>query len=260
MILVDYRKGSAHLIPLFKAMNLPVNEQNISLPFGDVAFEGRDDGDVPIQIGVELKRLSDMMGSLRDGRLPGHQLPGLLGPNGFYDLAWLVVEGVWDSDETGAIIIPKKHGKGWIPMPGGIPVSELEKRVLSLELCGGFHVRFTNSEHATARFIANLYRWWTDKSRDEHRSHLAIHTASTFLPISDFRATVADRFPGIGIRTSLAVEAHFGGSLQRACNAPSREWAEITTLDKHGKSRRLGTKVAEQIVTFVRGGSNGNKR
>lgn len=260
MILVDYRKGSKHLTPYFEAMGLPVNKGQVTLPFADVAFEGRGDGDEPIQIGVELKRLSDMFGSLRDGRLPGHQLPGLVGPKGFFDLAWLVVEGVWDSDAAGKIVVPKKHSKGWILAPGGIPVSELEKRVLTLEMCAGLHVRFTNSEHATARFIANLYRWWTDKSLDEHRSHLAIHTASAFLPISDFRATVADRFPGVGIRTSLAVEAHFGGSLQRACNAPAREWAEITTVDKHGKPRRLGTKIAEQIVTFVRGGSNGNKR
>lgn len=259
MLFVDDRVGSNDLYAPLQSTGLPV--EMLRMEFGDFAFVGRGNDDHPVNIGVERKRLSDLVQSLRSGRLSGHQLPGLLGPMGAYDRAWLVVEGLYRVDRLGRVLVKQKH-KGarlrqaqWVPLPGGMLASELEKRVLTLELCGGCHVRYTNSPEDTVHFLRNLYTWWTDQTLDRHTTHLAPHTAAAGLvALSDFRECVR-AFPGVGTRTSLAVETHFGGNLRRAVNAPAHEWATITTLDKRGKPRRLGMVVAERIVNFCTGGT-----
>jgi hypothetical protein len=53
------------------------------------------------------------------------------------------------------------------------------------------------------------------------------------------------------MRASLAAEKHFKGSLVRAVSAGITEWADIETKDEKGHVRRLGTKVAAQIVEFT---------
>ena len=254
MILIDDRIGSVDLAEPLQKMGLPI--EVCRLEFGDIAFEGKGNGQQILEIGIELKKLSDLVGSLRSGRLSGHQLPGLLGPKGTFDYAWLVVEGEWRIDTAGRVIIKKwnrrKRKFEWVPLPGNMLASEMMKQVLTLELCGGFHVRYTNTRRDTVQFLAALYRWWTSKPLDRHTSHLMVHTPASFLPVSDFRATV-QRFPGIGPRASLAVERHFQGGLRRAVCASTSEWAEIQILDGKGKPRRIGMKVAKQIYDFVNG-------
>ena len=242
MILIDNRVGSADLAAPLKQMGLPVELTH--LEYGDLAFEGKGEGGRALDIGIELKRLGDLVGSLRSGRLAGHQLPGL---RGCFDHIWLIVEGRWRRNAAGQIVINRGR-----PLPGGMSASELEKHILTLELCGGCHVRYTPTRRDTLHFIAALVRWWQDKSLDRHTTHLAIHTPASFLPISDFRATVS-RLPGIGLKASAAVESYFSGSLRRAVNASVEEWAAIQTIDTKGKPRRLGTAVAARIVDFCKG-------
>jgi ERCC4-type nuclease len=146
------------------------------------------------------------------------------------------------------------HGRrtGWQAIKGGMRTSEMHKKVLTLELRGGLHVRFTNSRDETCRFVHDLYRWFTDKAFDAHSSHVAVHRPLHLQRLSDFRETVA-RFPGVGAAVSLAVEMHFGASLRRAVCASVAEWATVQTTDATGHPRRLGTKTAEKIVAFCRG-------
>ena len=90
MILVDTRAGSNELIePLLKA-GLPVEEA--TLEFGDLAFLGRGEGGKKLTIGIEHKKMGDLVQSMTGGRLAGHQLPGMLG---MYDRCWLIAEGDW---------------------------------------------------------------------------------------------------------------------------------------------------------------------
>lgn len=257
MIWVDDRVGSKDLYtPLLKT-GLPV--EMLRMDYGDVAFVGRGADEKPLNIGIERKRLSDLVSSIRSGRLSGHQLPGLLGPAGAYDYAWLIVEDRYKVDRQGRILVKQHHKKGarhraseWVPLPGGMQASEMEKHVLTYELCGGCHVKYTNSREDTVHFLSHLYRWWTDVSLDRHTSHLTPQQAGGIIALSPFRETVRT-FPGIGIRASLAVERHFKGSLQRAVSASVHEWAEIATLDRQGKPRRLGTSTASKIVNFFSG-------
>jgi ERCC4-type nuclease len=247
MLLIDRRVGSKDLLKPLKSAGL--DAEIVELEFADVAFSGKGAKGASVDIGIELKTLTDLVGSLRSGRLAGHQLPGL---RAHYEHAWLVVEGLWRTNETGHVTTYQGKTRGWVPLHGKMTGSELEKQVLTLELCGGLHARYTNSRADTVRFIGNLYRWWSDVALDEHTSHQAVHQPPTLVPISDFRKAVC-QFPGVGIAFSKAAEVWFNGSLKQAVNAPAEEWANITLFDGDGKSRRLGTKLAERVVRFLEG-------
>jgi len=74
---IDKRDGSDYLCEPLKQLGL----RRISTsPFADLAFTGRGNDDAPIEVGIEFKKLDDLVTSLRSGRLQGHQLPGMLGP------------------------------------------------------------------------------------------------------------------------------------------------------------------------------------
>jgi ERCC4-type nuclease len=240
MILVDRRVGSNDLLAPLKAAGF--DAQLVELAFGDIAFEGKGPNGTTLNIGVELKVLGDLINSLRTGRLAGHQLPGLLKT---YDHAWLLVEGQWRANAAGQVTTQKRRGV-WAPVPGKMSASELDKQLLTLELCGGLHVAHTHTRADTVRFLGNLYRWWTDRALDSHTSHLALHVSPTVYAISPFRAAVC-QWPGIGLKTSSAVERRFS-SIRHAAAAPVEEWAAITTGD-----RKLGKKTAERVVKFLRG-------
>lgn len=251
MLLVDNRIGSAELLAPLKALGLPV--ELTRLDFGDFALTGRGLKGRTLQIGIERKRLGDLVQSLRSGRLAGHQLPGLTGPDAIYDRSWLVVEGTWRPGSRGLVEVPGsgRWSKRWQVLPGSMNAAELNKALLTLELLGGLHVRTTADEAETARFLAVLYRWWTDKDLDQHTTHLQIRTIpSGPIALSRFREVLC-RFPGLGRVASGAVEKHFG-NLRRACNAGVQEWAGISVPTRQGGCKRLG-KTATTIQEFIRG-------
>ena len=261
MILLDRRGGSEgeksivdNLLNPLLAAGLPA--QITTLDSADVAFTGKGTNGKVLDIGIELKRLdggsTDLTQSLRSGRLAGHQLPRMVGPHGAYDYGFLLVEGVWSHDDSGQVVVEQGRKRKLVPIRGRMTASALDKQLLTLELCGGLHVHHTNSRRDTIRFIGSLYRWFSDKPIDSHVSHLAIHDAPTLVPISPFRAAV-NKFPNIGLKTSIAVEAHFKGILRKAVMASVDEWAGIQTTTDKGQLRRLGTKAAQQIVNFVNG-------
>lgn len=249
MILVDDRVGSKDLVKPLKAAGLPA--EKMRLDYADVAFNGRGPENSTLGIGIELKTLGDMVGSIRSGRFAGHQLPGL---RDAYDRVWLMVEGLWRTDEQGLVCSYQGPRRGWRPIPGRITGNEFEKHLYSFELCGGVHVRHTIDRAGTVRALATLYRWWTDKPFESHSSHLAVHDAPTLVAVSDFRAAVM-KWPGIGMKASIAVEAHFKSSIRRAANASVDEWASIQTIGKDAKLRRLGHNVAADVVSFLQGGT-----
>lgn len=246
MILVDSRAGSDELLKPLLKLGLPAEET--LLDYGDIAFLGKGEGGKQLFIGVEHKRVSDLVQSLSTGRLAGHQLPGMVQT---YDRIWLIIEGEWQADEHGSVTMWRggrgRRGK----VRGSPPAVELEKRILGLEIRGGIHVRHCPTRADTVRFLFALYRWWTDKDLDAHRSHLAIHAPDMdrglAIPISDFRAIVA-QVPGIGLARSQAVEVAFGGSFRRMMLATPQQWADIRTVDRNGKSKRLGESTAQKIL------------
>jgi ERCC4-type nuclease len=253
IVTVDTREGSKQLIPQLRELGLDVNEA--ILPHGDIYIATKpDENGLSIDVGIEFKKIQDLVTSLRDGRLIDTQASGMAGPQGDYDIAWLLIEGEWSTNNEGLVIEPFFRGKKkhWRVVKGRMHASEMRKRLFTLAMKGGFHVWFTHDRRATLAFLLDLVRWCQDKSFNDHQTLLTAHATQGFVPISDFRAIVKDRFPGVGLRASLAVERHFKGSLRAACNAALEEWAGIEVKTKIGL-KRLGTKVAERIMDFVDG-------
>lgn len=240
VLLVDDRTGSKELAAPLKRLGLPV--EVVRLDYGDLAFSGRGDGGATLSIGVELKRLPDLCQSLRSGRLSGYQNVGL---SSHYDYRWLVVEGSYDGGRDGRLHAPSRGRSA--PVRGSWTLSEVEGRLLTLELCTGLRVRQTHNRAETLSWVVRLYRWWSDRSLDEHSSHLVPHTFATLVPMSRFRQAVC-QWPGVGPKVSLAAEQAFK-TVRRAANASVEEWAELVAGGK-----RVGTKTAAAIVQFVQEG------
>lgn len=233
MLLVDDRAGSKELLKPLVAMGLPAI--STSLPSADLAFEGRGEGGRPVLIGIEYKKLGELVGSLRTQRLQGHQLEKM---RDTYEFSYLLVEGEVLYDASGRL--QRRAGRRDVnPLPGAMGISELLKRLHVLHLRGGLNLLWASRSSDSLQHIAALYRVWTDCDVDQHKSHIAIYQAPSLVRISPFRQSlVGMKLPQVGIKTSKAVEAYFGGSLRRALLAPEAEWAKI---------EGIGPKTARQI-------------
>lgn len=240
MILVDYRedskvKGSRGLWDDLKHTKLPIEKAH--LDGGDLMFIGHGpEGEV--SVGVEFKKIRDLLSSIRTARLQGHQLLKLQD----YDFRYLLVEGEWRHDESGLVTLRGGYGT-WRSAPGRFSASELDKTIIGLPLRAGVFVWPTTTRRDTIRWIESLYRGFTDKEWSEHSSHVGVHRPATLVPLSGFRSVVTG-IPRIGIKTSLAVEKHFKGSLRRAVAARPKEWAKI---------EGIGMDSAEKIGSFLEG-------
>jgi ERCC4-type nuclease len=241
-IYVDPRAGSKELLAPLVRMGVPA--EDAVLLFGDLAFVSRDKH----PIGIEFKSVGECISALRSGRLVGHQLPGMLGPQGIYDAAWLLVEGDW-SIGTDGLMCERRRG-GCVSIAGHMPASEWHKRLLTLDIKHGLHVWTTRTRAETLRWIVDTYRWYTDARLDDHDSGTTLYQRPMgigFTAISEFRRSVAT-FPGVGTKWSSAVEKAFNGSLRAACNASASEWAALSQND-----RCFGMKSAERVVEYLRG-------
>lgn len=255
MLLVDPRAGSEELIEPLRRLGIEVDA--VYLPAGDLAFEAHESDGHTVQFGIEFKKIPDAVASLRSGRLSGHQAPGMLGPNGIFDVAIIIIEGEWDTNKFGLLTQPHWRGKkiNIEVVKGKMPTSEWLNRLRTLEFTGGFHVWHSSNRRNTLSLISSVYRWATDKSFDRHTSLLAPHKPAGVTPISRFRRLVVE-LPDVGLKASAAIDREFGGSLLRACQAPVSRWAEIRIQGAGGKERRLGQKAAERIVAFITKGES----
>lgn len=243
MLLVDYREGSKELIAPLKKMGLPVEQSDLDA--GDVAFVGRGERGASVTIGVEFKKLGELMQSLRTGRLQGHQLGKMQEQ---FEFMYLLIEGELRFDDRGKVL--KRIGrKDYRPYPGGMLVGELLKRLNVLHLRWGIVPIWCEARRASVMQIAMLYRTWTDTDLDKHKSHLAVYRPPPVLPISPKRQALC-AWPGIQVKVSKAALDRFK-TLRGAANADIDEWADLAIVDEAGKSRRLGTSVARRIVEFV---------
>lgn len=232
--------------------------EETTLEFGDVAFVGRGEGGAPLFIGVEHKKLNDLVQSLQ-GRLPGHQLPGLVS---HFDRAWLCIEGDWSADEHGRTT--SWRGKGNRRPVRGAPLAvELEKRILTLETRGGLRIRNCATRRDTVRFLVALYRFWTDKDLDEHRSHMALYAPDFDRRMfedqpSDFRIALSALLPGVHGAVSKAIEEEVSqirgvrAKITAVLSWTVDQWAELLTVSEKGKARRLGEARAKTIMEALK--------
>lgn len=188
-IYIDKRVGSNELYAPLQQRGVPV--EMTTLEFGDCCFIGNG-AESHVVVGIERKRITDLLQSLTSGRLSGHQLPGL---NESYQHRWLLIEGQYRESKDGLIEIPRKGDWELVRLH----FAALENYLLTLTLRGGLHVQHTYNIRESAAWLHALWAWWTKKEWREHRSHLALHDAADYAMFS--RPTLVHRMaaqlPGI---------------------------------------------------------------
>ena len=243
MILLDRRIGSSDLYQPLRAFGLPV--ELTTLDVGDVAWIGRGLEDAPVPVGVEIKRIGDLLSSILSGRLSGHQLPQMVKQ---YVHTYLLIEGRYRVGEEG--IIEMRNGSVWMPHQGTarhpFTYRELEAFLTTLEIRAGVHLRRTVDRPETAALVHALYRWWTSKPLEDHGSHLAMHSAmrdSNLIYKPTLKRRVAAELPGVGVERSGAVADHFP-SVKAMVEAEVKEWETIPGIGKT-LARKIRTALNE---------------
>jgi ERCC4-type nuclease len=234
VITIDNREGSKELIPVLSKMGLPVRSDYIA--YGDVMFLGQGP-DGPLLIGIEYKKLSDLLQSWFDNRLLGHQLPGM---QNAYDINYLLIEGIYSCDEEGLIRVLRE--RGWRKHESEVRYENLRGWLSTLQTCYGVRTLEVPNLLSAAVQVAALYRWW-QKEFSHHGSSMYVHLPNLqkklLIPTPVQR--VASTFPGVGIEKLIDIGDKFA-SIRAMVNANAEEWMGI---DGIGKTR------AEKIVGYL---------
>jgi len=237
VILLDSRVGSKHLLRPLLAMGLPTGLTG--LDFGDIAFDGKGP-ECSVAVGIELKRLDDLIGSLSTKRFQVHQLPGMLKT---YQWPILIIEGQYRESSDGLIEKGVTFGSrlNWMRHRSTMTYQRLEGTLLTLTFATGFRILKTLDTQDTARTVARLYRWW-QKDWACHQSHKvgskggpaqegAILRDPWFNRDQYFVESVAFQVPGLGTKRATAAARHFGSARRMSWASPA-EWEKVPGVGK----------------------------
>jgi ERCC4-type nuclease len=227
VILVDSAIGSKDLIPDLEKAGLDPRLAHID---GDLAWVGRGEQGRELSVGVEFKRLPELVDSLRSGRLCGEQLPKM---RKSYEFSWLLIEGELSTSKSG--LITNDRGR---PLHGKMTIWEFYERIWILYLKGGMFPWATKDRRQSIQAIRALYRLWTSKDFDKHQSHLHIYQPPPPPGATQFQATIAT-LPAVGWATARRAEASFR-NLRSAFAATATEWQQVV-------SAKNAQKIAEAI-------------
>lgn len=253
MMRLDSRSGSGELMPLFRPYGLePVLSH---LEFGDAQFSGHGPTGECL-IAVERKKISDLVSSINNDRLAGHQLPGMARA---FDYIYLVCEGIWRASRTGDVEI--RSGSTWFKAP--ITSRHLNGFLTSLEAKAGVIVRRSTNAEETVSMMIDLYRWW-QKDWAAHMSHDRVYSIQatnsdggrmvTYSPRDiSLVEKVALQLPGLDEKARFA--ARRWPTIRSMMGASEEDWADLPWTDKNGKERRLGEVTAKKIIGAICGKS-----
>lgn len=245
MILVDPRDGSKELIPLLGDMCVPCH-----LESGDVIFHGNGpDGD--LTIGIEVKKVGDLLNSETTGRLAATQLPAMLKAS--YWPCWILVVGSYRMGMRGELQV--RHRGGWVPFKIGnrtAPYSYVEAFLIEVEVFG-FKVKVVDSNESAAKWIEMAYRWWQkdwadhkamlkfDKSHAQRRALMPHESDPDFarkLKVASF----IKELPALGWDRAMRAAEHFPTVID-AVNATEQDWSSVPGI---------GKVIAKEAVRYVR--------
>jgi ERCC4-type nuclease len=240
-ILVDERIGSRDLLEPLRALHLPV--EKATLDAADVAFEG-DGPEGPMLIGIERKKIRDLLDSKRSGRLAGHQLINLLRD---YQTVYLVIEGPYrPNPDTGVLEIPTRRGWETLRLgKEGFLASELQGFLLGLEQMANVKIRWTFNRAETVSLIQEMWTWWGVRWGDHHSLKVVYTPPPPVVQMTkpSFERRVASQIDGIGWEKSGRVEEKFR-SVAAMVAADEREWQTVPGV---------GKTLAKRIVRTLRG-------
>lgn len=236
---VDTRAGSQEYLAPLQALGIPA--EPAQLPAGDVSWIGRGVKGAPIPVGVEIKKWSDLLTCVRDGRF-ADQLKKM---NDVYQVKWLLIEGPWRVDHEGFVELPTLEGF-WRRADGHYRIQEVYSWLFTMVQCGGILLWVSPSQSYSVAWLRSLWLWWTGKDYEEHRAHLDWYRPP--LPptpwISEPQPVqiVARVFPGIGSHLCALVSEEFP-SVEEMVTASPERWQKV-----EGIGKKLATKVREFLT------------
>lgn len=207
MIELDDRVGAVEL-----ARHLPPKLTRIQrLQFGDARFFGNGP-EGPVPVGIERKRISDLVSSMQDGRLSGHQMVGMMSR---YQVVYLLVEGLWRADPKEGVLQVMRRGK-WAPLHHGKRIymaRDIMNYLNTLAVMCGVIVWRSSKPETSAQWIVSTYRWWQKEWKD-HKSHIRFQMplpggmgVSLRKPVLVER--IAKELPGVGWERARAMAKVF---------------------------------------------------
>lgn len=249
-LVVDPRAGSKTLIKPLRKLAVRVTVE--TLDYGDVAFWGNGP-DGPVQVGIEHKRVEDVLDCIKSGRFASHQLPGLIDN---YGVVVLLVQGRFRASADNLLMIEKQPAfrggaKFWArphaPRNRPWTYTALSHWLHSIQFQGGIHVAQVEDTAASAMYIRALYSWWTTKEWSEH-STLKVFNESGAVSMTKptVAATVAKAVRGIGWDKAHAVGRHFG-TPEKLTAACVNDWLKIPGIGRELARRAVRAMQVEGV-------------
>lgn len=256
MMLVDDQSGSKDLYPYIRALTTECLLTRIDPPFADIAWYGNGPDDKQVKVGVEYKKLPDVLDCMMDGRFAAHQAVGMVE---HYDRRYLLIEMQRHRFDRNNGILQRMKGNNWYDVMRngrGFTYRDLEHWVTTVEEQAQFRVVKVYDEYESARWTFSKYTWYTAKGWDEHDSFKQFHVppppTAAFVKPNVVRR-VAKEIGGIGWDRSIPVATHFG-SVYNLATADASDWASIQVgEDKNGHKITIGKNRAIAIVKEIRG-------
>jgi ERCC4-type nuclease len=154
MIFLDDRQGSGEL---YSSFSVPVHL--CRLEFADMMFfgEGPHTG---VSIGIERKKIHDLVDSISSGRLSAHQLIGLTNS---YDAVYLVVEGPFRPTSSGLLEVLSRNGR-WYPLQIGrrrFMYRDIIGYLNSAVINAGINVWRTYDPDETVTWTESVFKSWS---------------------------------------------------------------------------------------------------
>ena len=120
---------------------------------------GRD----AVMVGVEVKKLNDVLACMRDGRF-AEQLRGM---GESYEIKWLLIEGrIRNVSPNDTMQIAS--GKKWRD-DGHYRYQEFTSWLQTMCMRGGVLLWRTENQDETVAWLRSLYLWWTMREYEQHR-------------------------------------------------------------------------------------------
>lgn len=253
-ILVDPAVGSFELQTYIRQQGIACDKQHLDA--ADACFEGNGPAG-QVLIGVERKKMREVLDCIDSGRLAGFQLPKM---RRMYAFRFVIVEGVWRPSPKGLLLQEhiREDGHVWWSdqvQNGRVMYHKLRRYLFSLTMAGA-HVLCTRDIAHTAFDICELYHWFQKRWRD-HTSMEGLYSGYAWdtqvkhsedlvmIPTIDKRPSLtrmwAAGLDGIGVKKSADAERVFRTPIALA-TADETEWATVP-----GVSLKMATKIVQQI-------------
>lgn len=247
-LLVDDRVGAVELAGPLRKLSLPVQVQR--LEGGDFVFDGDGAGGKTVKVGIERKRMDDILTCIRTRRWADEQLPKMRAE---CDVVVLLIEGIWREAEDGRLEVWRR-GEWSDPATGARPAGELRTFAMTQQFKAGVHVVFSPKVEATCKWIQSAWLWWNAAGGyDRHHSHGGgVYLPRETIGVLGRVGAMACRVDGIGPTLAVFVQEAFR-SPHEAVNAGLRRWADIPWVTKTGKQQRLGMGRAMKAREWARG-------